>query len=43
MKPGSSQVADTIREAGGRRPVTSFRARDYWEILNELVGGVRER
>lgn len=36
-------VADAIREAQGHGPVTSFRARDYWEILKELIGSVGER
>jgi hypothetical protein len=36
-------VADAVREAQGRGPVTSFRARDYWEVLKELIDGVSER
>lgn len=39
----SIAVANAIREAQGHGPVTTFRARDYWEILKELIDGVRER
>jgi hypothetical protein len=35
-------VADAIREAQGPRPVTSFAARDYWEV-KKLIDSVRER
>ncbi|MEW1823822.1 hypothetical protein AB0323_23965 [Arthrobacter sp. NPDC080031] len=36
-------VADTVREAQGRGPVTSYRARDFWEILKELIDSVLDQ
>jgi hypothetical protein len=36
-------VADAVREAQGRGPVTSFRARDFWEILKDLIDSVLEQ
>jgi hypothetical protein len=36
-------VADAVREAQGRGPVTSYRARDFWEILKELIDSVIEK
>lgn len=36
-------VADAVREAEGKGPVNSFRARDFWEILKDLVDGVVEQ
>lgn len=36
-------VANAVREAQGKGPVTSFRARDFWEILKDLIDGVLER
>ncbi|MEV8151050.1 hypothetical protein AB0O52_23300, partial [Arthrobacter sp. NPDC080073] len=36
-------VTDTVREAQGRGPVTSYRARDFWEILKELVDSVLDQ
>ncbi|GAA5199875.1 hypothetical protein GCM10023346_40680 [Arthrobacter gyeryongensis] len=36
-------IADTVREAQGRGPVTSYRARDFWEILKELIDSVLDQ
>ncbi|MET3922450.1 hypothetical protein [Arthrobacter sp. UYEF20] len=36
-------LADAVREAQGRGPVTSYRARDFWEILKELIGSVLDQ
>jgi hypothetical protein len=36
-------VADAVREAQGRGPVNSFRARDFWEILKDLIDSVLEK
>ena len=36
-------VANTVRQAQGRGPVTSFRARDFWEILKDLIDSVLEQ
>lgn len=36
-------VADAVRQAQGRGPVTSFRARDFWEILKDLIDSVLEQ
>lgn len=36
-------VANALREAQGKGPVTSVRARDFWEILKDLVDSVLER
>jgi len=36
-------VANAVREAQGTGPVTSFRARDFWEILKDLIDSVLER
>lgn len=36
-------VANAVRQAQGRGPVTSFRARDFWEILKDLVDSVLEQ
>jgi hypothetical protein len=36
-------VANAVRQAQGRGPVTSFRARDYWEILKDLIDSVLEQ
>lgn len=36
-------VADAVREAQGRGPVTSYRARDFWEILKELIDSVLDQ
>lgn len=36
-------VADAVREAQGRGPVTAYRARDFWEILKELIDSVIEK
>jgi hypothetical protein len=36
-------VANAVRQAQGRGPVTSFRARDFWEILKDLINGVLEQ
>jgi hypothetical protein len=36
-------VANAVREAQGRGPVTSYRARDFWEILKELIDSVLEQ
>ncbi len=35
--------AIAVRQAQGRGPVTSFRARDYWEILKDLIDSVLEQ
>lgn len=39
----SIAVANAVRQAQGRGPVTSFRARDFWEILKDLVDSVVEQ
>lgn len=36
-------VANAVRQAQGRGPVTSFRARDFWEILKDLIDSVVEQ
>ncbi|MCT9625979.1 hypothetical protein HWD94_12725 [Pseudarthrobacter equi] len=36
-------VANALRQAQGKGPVTSFRARDFWEILKDLIDNVLER
>jgi hypothetical protein len=36
-------VANAVRQAQGRGPVTSFRARDFWEILKDLIDSVLEK
>lgn len=36
-------VANAVRQAQGRGPVTSFRARDFWEILKDLIDSVLEQ
>jgi hypothetical protein len=36
-------VANAVREAQSRGPVTSYRARDFWEILKELIDSVLEQ
>ncbi|PNH85648.1 hypothetical protein [Arthrobacter sp. AFG20] len=36
-------VANAVRQSQGRGPVTSFRARDFWEILKDLVDSVLEQ
>jgi hypothetical protein len=36
-------VADAIREAQGKRPVTPARAGTFWEVLKELIDSVREQ
>lgn len=36
-------VANAVRQAQGRGPVRSFRARDVWEILKDLIDGVLEQ
>lgn len=36
-------VANAVRQAQGRGPVSSFRARDYWEILKDLIDSVLEQ
>jgi hypothetical protein len=36
-------VANAVRQAQGRGPVTSFRARDFWEILKDLIDSVHEQ
>jgi hypothetical protein len=36
-------VADAVREDQGKGLVTSFRARDFWEILKELVDSVLDQ
>ncbi len=36
-------VANAVRHAQGRGTVTSFRARDFWEILKELVDSVLDQ
>jgi hypothetical protein len=35
-------VANAMRQTQGRGPVTSFRARDFWEILKDLIDSVLE-
>lgn len=36
-------VANAMRQAQGRGPVTSFRATDFWEILKDLIDSVLEQ
>ncbi|MDQ0822283.1 hypothetical protein QFZ79_000030 [Arthrobacter sp. V4I6] len=36
-------VANAVRQAQGRGPVTSYRARDFWEILKELIDSVLDQ
>ncbi len=36
-------VANAVRLAQGRGTVTSFRARDFWEILKELIDCVLDQ
>ena len=36
-------IANAVRQAQGRGPVTSFRARDFWEILKDLIDSVLEK
>lgn len=36
-------VANTLRQAQGKGPVTSFQGRDFWEILKDLVDSVLEQ
>lgn len=36
-------VANAVRQAQGRGPVTSFRARDFWEVLKDLIDSVLEQ
>lgn len=36
-------IANAVRKAQGRGPVTSFRARDFWEILKDLIDSVLEK
>lgn len=36
-------VANTLRQAQGRGPITSFQGRDFWEILKDLVDSVLEQ
>ena len=36
-------VANAMRQTQGRGPVTSFRARDFWEILKDLIDSVLEQ
>ena len=36
-------VANAVRQAQGRGPLTSFRARDFWEILKDLIDSVLEQ
>ncbi|WP_314195229.1 hypothetical protein [uncultured Arthrobacter sp.] len=36
-------VANAVRQSQGRGPVTSFRARDFWEILKDLIDSVLEQ
>ena len=36
-------IANAVRQAQGRGPVTSFRARDFWEILKDLIDSVLEQ
>lgn len=36
-------VANAVRATQGRGTVTSFRARDYWEILKELIDSVLDQ
>ena len=36
-------VANAVRQAQGRGPVTSLRARDFWEILKDLIDSVLEQ
>jgi hypothetical protein len=36
-------VANAVRQAHGKGPVTSFRARDFWEVLKDLIDSVLEQ
>jgi len=36
-------VANAVRQAQGTGPVTSYRARDFWEILKELIDSVLDQ
>lgn len=36
-------VANAVRQAQGKGPVTSFQARDFWENLKDLIDSVLEQ